>query len=177
MSEVLPEISEVRKCKDARCAMPIVYREMFGGPHPFDVVVEDNKVVEVRGSHFDTCEYASNFRPPRKGRAKPVQDDLDETEIKGAEFDFEKWFRWRFSRHTPDGEERRPGTFTINESDLLTDLVYDYARRCGGKEKKAKAICQQAIKAAKCLAVDERGYYLKGQPRIRFDGMWRIIDD
>ena len=102
---------------------------------------------------------------------------LDETEVKVAEFDFDKWFLWRFSRHTPNGEERRQGTFTISESGLLKDLVYDYCRRCSETEKKALTLCKQAIKDAECLAVDGRGYYLKSEPRIRFDGMWRIVSD
>lgn len=96
---------------------------------------------------------------------------------KGAIFDFEAWFRQRLSRHTPVGEKRRPGTFTLSEESLLRDLVYDYSRRCGGKEKKAILICKQALQTATCLIRGQRGYALKGEPRIRFDAMWRIVDD
>jgi len=179
MSESLPNISDVTQCKDARCAMPIIYKKAFGKRHPFDVVIENNKVIEVRGSHFDTCKYASNFRPKRRPKPESDPDFDDVSEVKkSAVFDFEKWFRRRFSRHTPDGEPRRSGTFTLSEEELLRDLVYDYRRACdGGKEKKAIATCKQAITEAKCLIGDKRGYFLKGEPRIRFDEMWRVVAD
>jgi len=178
MSERLPHISEVTRCKDNRCAKPIIYRKRLGKAHPFDVVVENNQVIEVRGSHFDTCKYASNFRPKRRQKPQPDPELDDISEVKkGSDFDFEKWFRQRFSLHTPHGEKHRPGTFTLREEDLLRDLVYDYRRACGGKEKKAIATCKRAIIEAKCLILDERGYALKGEPRIRFDEMWRIISD
>lgn len=92
-------------------------------------------------------------------------------------FDFEDWLRWRLSRYTPEGEDRRDGTLTLSESDLLTDLVFDYCRYSGEIEKRAKAICRQAIKDSESLSIDARGYYLKGEPRIRYDSMWRVVPD
>lgn len=88
-----------------------------------------------------------------------------------SEFDFDSWFRWRLSRYTPEGEERRPGTLTLSELDLLTDLTYDYSRNCGVIEKKAKSVCKQAIQNSECLAVDGRGYYLKGEPLIEAESL------
>ena len=100
-------------------------------------------------------------------------------EMENRDFDFQKWFLRRFSRHTPDNEPRRPGTFTLSEEELLTDLVYDFraAHNSGFTEKKAASLCMQAIKTAECLVEDKRGYSLKGEPRIRFDAMWRIVAD
>lgn len=98
-------------------------------------------------------------------------------------FDFEKWFRWRFSRYTPDGAPRCPGTFTMSEDDLLVDLIYDYRTAHGLRTKRQNArnsthsICQEAIRNANCLGREDRGYFLKGEPRIRFDAMWRIVED
>lgn len=88
-------------------------------------------------------------------------------ETKG--FDFDAWFMRRLSPHTPNGEPRRPGTFTVSRGDLLTDLTYDYQQACGGKGKKAKALCKQALRESNSLAYDEIGYFLKGEPRIQHD--------
>ena len=94
-------------------------------------------------------------------------------------FDFQQWFRRRFSQHTPADEPRRPGTFTLSEEQLLTDLVYDFQSRQGleGSDKKAVSLCKNAIKNAGCLALDTRGYSLRRERRIRFDDMWRIVVD
>ena len=95
-------------------------------------------------------------------------------------FDFQQWFRRRFSQHTPDDEPRRPGTFTLSEDDLLTDLVYDFRSHqgLGVSDKKAVSLCKKAIKSADCLVFDaKRGYSLRRERRIRFDTMWRIVDD
>ena len=92
-------------------------------------------------------------------------------------FDFQGWFRWRLSRHTPEGEARRTGTLTLSETEIVTDLVYDYRRHSDEKEKRAKMICKRAIEDAGCLAIDGRGYYLKGEPRIRYDSMQRVVEE
>lgn len=98
---------------------------------------------------------------------------------KPKNFDFQKWFLRRFSQHTPENEPRRRGTFTISKERLLTDLVYDFraAHNSGITEKKAKTLCRKAIQTAECLVHDKRGYSLKGEPRIRFDAMWRVVGD
>lgn len=107
---------------------------------------------------------------------------------KQIDFDFYEWFLRRFSRHTPAGEPRRRGTFTLSEEQLLKDLVYDFRAVQNGRirekkhkgsisEKKAKTLCKKAIQTAECLAKDKRGYFLKGELRLRFDAMWRVVAD
>ena len=98
---------------------------------------------------------------------------------KQIDFDFQKWFLRRFSRYTPTGAPRRRGTFTIREEKLLRDLVCDFraTHNSGITEKKAVSLCKKAIQTAACLEKDEWGYFLKDEPRLRFDEMWRIVAD
>ena len=85
------------------------------------------------------------------------------------DFDFDKWFVRRFSPHTPQGEVRRRGTFTLEYDRVLEDLTYDYARATG-VAKNSGTVCSRAIRASMILSVDAEGYFLTGEPRLQKEG-------
>ena len=187
----MPDISEVKRCKEAMCNMPIIFKKRHGKLHPYDVIIEDDRVVEVRGSHFDTCEYAHQFRPKSAGEKALGKIDkmaerrkIPKAEVSDKpsayEFDFEMWFQRYCGVHQPKGKPHRPGTHTRTETNLIRDCVHDFRfpeKRKSISVAKATKIVKEAIKASKILMKDHRGYYLKGEPRVKFDEYWRIVPD
>lgn len=176
----LPHISEVKRCRDKRCDMPVIFKLRNGKPHPYDVLIENGEVVEVRGSHFDTCEFADNFRKSKKPTTKPkVRIPINETalEMRIRQFNFPKWF------HTQLYMVQEPnGTKVKSRDEIIVNAMYDF-RRAKVKDKvipkaKALSIIKNAIKEAKqdgIIVEADFGIFLKGKKLCKFDDSWRVI--
>ena len=166
------QTSEVQKCK--RCDKPIVFTQRFGKPHPMDVEMEGETVINVLGSHFDTCEFAYEFRSnPKKSKKSVVGQE--ELEHLARNFNFTDWFRRRHRPYTRHDQPQRPGTKVISREQTLIDGIYDFRRQKTKyghviPEKMAKSVVLQAIedaKADKIIGEDESGLFLVGERRVR----------
>ena len=92
------------------------------------------------------------------------------------DFDFDSWFQWKFRPYTRKGQPCRSGTFTIPVNHLITDLVYDFcASRKTTVRKNALTIVKNAIDISQYLVKDEKGYCLVGEPRVKFNELWRLV--
>ena len=112
------------------------------------------------------------------------------------EFDFEAYFQRRFRPYKRKGMPQRPGTFTVSEQRLITDLVYDFTsghkidngiikpirslKKGKGKRvptKLATSIIKDAINNSPVLVKDARGYFLLGEARVKFNDLWQLETD
>lgn len=90
-------------------------------------------------------------------------------------FDFEKWLKRRLMPSNRHNAPEKHGTLTIPLQTLITDLTYDYNAATKVGQRKAEATAKRYFKNCHLLSIDEKGYFLKELPRVKFDEYWRVV--